>query len=423
MNDKSTNQSEQILKQCEQTRVASRKLATASTEQKNNVLLSMVEKIEEYSGAILSANETDCKNARQAGLDEAMLDRLTITEETLSQMQSALRHVASLADPLLKSFEESRQPSGIRVTRKSIPLGVILMIYESRPNVTVEAAALAVKSGNAIILRGGKEAFETNQVLSLCWQKALQQNGLDKEAVRVLASTDRALLSQLLTLDEYIDVVIPRGGEGLIRHVVANSHIPVIKHYKGVCHLYVDEFADLTMALNILINGKTQRPGVCNALEGLLVHKSVAKQFLTQAKSSLQSHGVKIYGCAQTRSILADVELATEETFMAEFLGLELSVKVVESIDEAIQFIDQYGSQHTEVIVTELADNAEQFVNQVDASVVMVNASSRFSDGGQLGLGAEIGISTSKLHAYGPMGLESLTAVKFVVHGEGEVRE
>lgn len=297
------------------------------------------------------------------------------------------------------------------------------MIYESRPNVTVEAAALAIKSGNAIILRGGKEAFHSNQVIAQCWNQALADNGVLEDAIYVYESIDKEILDSMLKLDELIDVVIPRGGEGLIEYVVSNSHIPVIKHYKGVCHLYVDEHADLDKAISILLNGKTQRPGVCNALEGLIVHRAVADKFIPEALNQLTQKGVLIYGCEQTKSRFDDCKLASTLEFGAEFLSLEISCKVVESIDDAIEFIDEYGSGHTEVIITEDNHSAEQFTQQVDASVVMVNASSRFSDGGELGLGAEIGISTSKLHAYGPMGLESLTSEKFVVIGSGQIRE
>lgn len=413
---------EDLTSQCLETKKAAKRFAICSTEQKNQTLLTMASKLAENSESLIAANKVDLENAKEAGLSDAMIDRLTIGTSTIEQMQAALKFVVQLDDPLQADYAVDTRPNGIQVTKQRIPLGVILMIYESRPNVTVEAAALAIKSGNGIILRGGKEAFESNQAIAKCWQQALEENQLNAHTVRVLDSTDRSIMQDLLKMDELIDVVIPRGGEGLIRYVVENSHIPVIKHYKGVCHLFVDESANFETAINLLINGKTQRPGVCNALEGLVVHQDIASDFLPKAITSLHEKGVTIYGCEQTQSYSANVEKATDEEFLAEFLDLKISVKVVSSIDEAIEFIDIYGSNHTEVIVTQSQVNAERFINEIDASVVMVNASSRFSDGGELGLGAEIGISTSKLHAYGPMGLESLTTEKFVVRGEGQIR-
>ncbi|WP_444994474.1 glutamate-5-semialdehyde dehydrogenase [Aliikangiella sp. IMCC44359] len=418
-----TNTNLELTRQaCLETQLSAKKLALYTTENKNKVLLSMANCLKENSLALLKANQQDVDNAIKQGLSDAMIDRLRLTEQTIAQMQQALVYVAELDDPLIEKFPVNERPNGIKVTKKRIPLGVILMIYESRPNVTVEAAALAIKSGNGIILRGGKEAFQSNQAIARCWQRALTENGLNGETVRVLESTDRELMNQLLKLDEHIDVVIPRGGEGLIRHVVANSYIPVIKHYKGVCHLYVDESADLTMALELLINGKVQRPGVCNALEGLIVHKNIAETFLPMLAKLLTEKNVIIYGCEKSCHILPEIQLATESEFLAEFLDLKISMSIVDGIEQAIEFIDRYGSGHTEVIVTQSSSAAEKFINEVDASVVMVNASSRFSDGGELGLGAEIGISTSKIHAYGPMGLESLTSQKFVVNGEGQIR-
>ena len=419
----SNNEAQSIKQNCVQTKTAAKSLAISSRQTKDQVLVNMAGILLENQAAIIDANRIDLNNAKQAGLSSAMIDRLTITDETIKQMQQALEYVAQLDDPLEGLFPIDTRPTGIQVTKKRIPLGVILMIFESRPNVTVEAAALAIKSGNAIILRGGKEAFESNQAIAHCWRQALTQTGLDSHCVYVLESTDRSIMETLLTLDELIDVVIPRGGEGLIRYVVANSHIPVIKHYKGVCHLFVDQSANMDTAINILVNGKTQRPGVCNALEGVLVHKAIATEFLPRLEAALVDKGVTIYGCNESCAILPKVEVATEQEFAAEFLDLQISLKLVDSLDEAINYIDQFGSNHTEVIVTNDDTNAERFINEVDASVVMVNASSRFSDGGELGLGAEIGISTSKLHAYGPMGLESLTSEKFVVRGEGQVRQ
>lgn len=411
-----------VIEQCQSTKSGSRKLITVSTPQKDQVLQDMARILGDNRQLILDANQIDIKNGIEKGLSEAMLDRLKLTTEHIQQMQQALYQVAKLDDPLEKTMPTHQRPNGIKVTKKVIPLGVILMIYESRPNVTVEAAALALKSGNGIILRGGKEAFESNQAIAKCWQLALAESDLDAATIRILATTDRRVLDLLLKQEQLIDVVIPRGGESLIKHVVANSHIPVIKHYKGVCHLYVDQFADINMAIDLLLNGKTQRPGVCNALEGVIVHQSVANAFLPKVMEKLANYGVTVFGCEKSRSIVPQIEVACKEHFLTEFLCLKLSMKVVEGIEQAVGFIEDYGSGHTEVIVTQNSVNAERFVNQVDASVVMVNASSRFSDGGELGLGAEIGISTSKLHAYGPMGLESLTSEKFVVHGEGQIR-
>lgn len=411
-----------LIKQCAQVKIDAKTLALSSTEQKNAVLSNMLRILGESSQQLVAANELDLSNAQRLGLSHAMLDRLKIDHQVIQQMQQAIENIIRLDDPLSTIFPEQIRPNGLVVTKKKIPLGVILMIYESRPNVTVEAAALAIKSGNGIILRGGKEAFETNQVIASCWSQALAEAGMGNKAIYVLETTQREVLDHLLKLDDYIDVVIPRGGEGLIRHVVSCSHIPVIKHYQGVCHLFVDEFADLEMALELLINGKTQRPGVCNALEGVIVHQAIAKTFLPMMQAQLETKGVTVYACEKARAITKGFNKADETKFLAEFLDLQISCKVIEHIDQAIDFIDRYGSGHTEVIVTESQENAQEFINRVDASVVMVNASSRFSDGGELGLGAEIGISTSKIHAYGPMGLDSLTSEKFVVVGEGQVR-
>jgi len=417
-----TKQGDLIIEQCQKTKMAAKQVAISSSEAKNKTLLCMARILEENKELILMANKRDSENGKKAGLSNAMIDRLTITEETITQMQTALEQVVKLKDPLSIRATGETRPNGLNVSKKNIPLGVILMIYESRPNVTVEAASLAFKSGNAIILRGGKEAFESNQAIAKCWMQALTENAFDPAIINILETTDRRMLDKLLKLDEIIDVVIPRGGEGLIRHVVKHSFIPVIKHYKGVCNLYIDESADLDTALNILINGKTHRPGVCNALEGVVIHKNIADQLLPLMFKKLTAKDVLIFGCDKTQQILPMVENATTKEFAAEFLSLKISCKLVDNLNQAISFIDRYGSNHTEVIVTECQKNADKFVNEVDASVVMVNASSRFSDGGELGLGAEIGISTSKLHAYGPMGLESLTSEKFVVNGQGQIR-
>ncbi|TQV76712.1 glutamate-5-semialdehyde dehydrogenase [Aliikangiella marina] len=415
--------SDSLFSQCQAAKSAARSLVTKKTAQKNTLLINMANILKKREAEIIQANQLDCQHAKESGLSNAMIDRLTITPVLIQQMQSVLEFVAGLDDPLVKDYPIKRQPSGINVTKKRIPIGVILMIYESRPNVTVEAAALALKSGNQIILRGGKEAFNSNQAIGRCWREALELSGFHQDSIIVLDTTDRSALDALLKFDEFIDLVIPRGGEGLIRHVVEHSHIPVIKHYKGVCHLFVDESANLDNALALIVNGKTQRPGVCNSLEGLLVHQNIAQAFLPKLYDLLVSKNVTIYGCDRSVDILQNIEAADDDLFHCEFLDLKISLKIVDDLDEAIQFIDVFGSNHTEVIVTEKQENANEFINRVDASVVMVNASSRFSDGGELGLGAEIGISTSKLHAYGPMGLESLTSEKFIVLGDGQVRK
>jgi glutamate-5-semialdehyde dehydrogenase len=333
-----------------------------------------------------------------------------------------LHEVVALPDPVGEVDEMIRRPNGLMVGRMRIPLGVIGMIYESRPNVTVDAAALCLKAGNAVILRGGSEAIHSNLALAKLLQEALAGENINPAAIQVIPVADREAVNVLLSLEDYVDLIIPRGGEGLIRFVAQNSRIPVLKHYKGVCHVFVDKDADFEMAANIVMNGKTQRPGVCNALETLLVHKDIGASFLPLIGARLQHAGVELRGCPRTKEVLADINDATEDDWYAEFLDLILAVKVVDNIDAAMDHIAVYGSQHTEVIVTADYANAQRFIKEVDASAVMVNASTRFSDGGQFGLGAEIGISTTKLHAYGPMGLKELTARKFIVYGDGQVR-
>lgn len=411
-----------LIEQVAETKKAARQLAFATSAERNSVLAAMAKHLVAQQTAILAANQLDLKQAQMAGLTAAMQDRLALNPQLILGMVQSLENLIGLADPLAICKDEVLRPNGLRVYKKIIPLGVILMIYESRPNVTVEAASLAFKSGNAMILRGGKEALHSNLALANCWSLALQESGFDPGLIRVISTPDRKVVDQLLVMDQLIDLVIPRGGESLIEHVVAHSKIPVVKHYKGVCHLFVDESADFAMAIDLLVNGKTQRPGVCNALEGVIVHQAIAAKFLPLMMAVLREKAVIVYGCERTRQFLPEVELADEPCFYREFLELKMTCKLVDGVDEAIAFIDRYGSHHTEVIVSRDPDHAERFVERVDASVVMVNASSRFSDGGELGLGAEIGISTSKVHAYGPMGLKSLTSEKFVVMGQGQVR-
>lgn len=405
-------------------RKASRVVAQLTTSQKNTLLSDMAKAIENTADTIIVENAKDIQAGRDKGLSEAMLDRLLLTKERITGIADATREIISLADPVGNIANLALRPNGMQVGKMRIPLGVIAMIYESRPNVTAEAAALCIKSGNAVILRGGSEAIHSNVALAKCLHDVLDAQGIDKNIVSVIPDTSRAVIEQLLKQRESIDLVIPRGGEGLIRYVTENSQIPVIQHFKGVCHLYVDKKADLTKAVNLLVNGKTQRPSACNAIETLLVHQDITEQFLPLAAKALADAAqVKVHACSNSQPFFVDAELATEEDYHTEYLAQEIAVKVVSNFDGAIDHINQYCSDHTEVIVTQDTSRAQQFIRAINSSVVMVNASSRFSDGGQLGLGSEIGISTSKLHAYGPMGLASLTTEKFVVYGDGQVRD
>ena len=357
------------------------------------------------------------------GLSDPMIERLNLKETTLQAMADGLNDVARLEDPVGSLSRTWTRPNGLKISRMRIPLGVIGIIYESRPNVTVDAAGLCLKAGNAVILRGGSEAFNSNQALATIISRALQETGLPERAVQVIPVRDRSAVNALLKQEEFIDLIIPRGGEGLIRFVVENSKIPVLKHYKGVCHVYIDAGAELNMAQEICFNAKVQRPGVCNAMETLLVHQSLSEEFLPDMAERFSAAGVELRGCPVTCRILPGANRAEDADWPEEYLDLILTVKVVEDMDQAISHIANYGSNHTEAIVTRDDDRARRFVREVDSSVVLVNASTRFNDGGQLGLGAEIGISTSKLHAFGPMGVEELTTTKFVVFGEGQIRE
>jgi glutamate-5-semialdehyde dehydrogenase len=401
---------------------AARKLGYESTTQKKNEFLRMAEMLLEQKHNIQSENEKDLTAGREKDLSAAMLDRLALTDNVIDSMVSGLQEVIALPDPVGEVDEMIRRPNGLMVGRMRIPLGVIGMIYESRPNVTVDAAALCLKAGNAVILRGGSEAIHSNLALAKVLQSALASENISPAAIQVIPIADREAVNVLLSLEDHVDLIIPRGGEGLIRFVSQNSRIPVLKHYKGVCHVFVDADADLDMAVNIVINGKCQRPGVCNALETLLVHQDIASTFLPLVASKLVAADVELRGCPRTKEILPVIKDAVEEDWPAEFLDLILAIKVVDDLDMAMDHIAEYGSQHTEVIVTSNYANGQRFIKEVDASAVMVNASTRFSDGGQFGLGAEIGISTTKLHAYGPMGLKELTARKFIVYGDGQIR-
>ncbi|WP_256645153.1 glutamate-5-semialdehyde dehydrogenase [Thermomonas paludicola] len=372
--------------------------------------------------ALLAANAQDLARASAAGASKATLDRLALDAARIQSMADALREVAGQADPLGGITRSDVRPNGVRVERQRIPLGLVAMIYEARPNVTAEAAALCLKAGNAVLLRGGSEAAASNATIAACLHAALRDAGLPEAAVSLVADTAREHVLELLQLTDLVDLAIPRGGESLIRFVAEHARVPVIKHYKGVCHLYVDRAADAGKALALLIDGKTSRPGVCNALETLLVHRDIAAVFLPQALAALHARGVEVRGDAATRALDADVLAASEADYAAEFLDLILAVRVVDDLPAALAHIARHGSDHTEVIVTEDAAAAAAFVRAVRSSAVMVNASSRFNDGGQLGLGAEIGISTTRLHAYGPMGVEALTIERFVVRGQGQVR-
>ncbi len=401
---------------------ASLKLSSVSTGQKNQALECMADLLVENEKTLIDANAKDLVYGEEKGLSQAMLERLTLTPERIASTADGLREVASFDDPVGEVSETSTRPSGIEVSRMRIPLGVILMIYESRPNVTADAASLCLKSGNAIILRGGSEAFNSNQAIVKLWHQALEEVGLPAQSVQLVPTTDREAVSELLKMDEWIDLVIPRGGEGLIRSVAEQSRIPVIKHYKGVCNLYIDESADLNMAIDLTVNSKVSRPSVCNSLENLLVHQSVAEQVLPLLIEKLKSHTVEVRGCERTRQIVPDVIEATEADWYEEYVDYILAIRVVDDLNMAIDHINRYGSLHTETIVTNDESKSNEFLRRVNSSCVMVNASTRFNDGGQLGLGAEIGISTTKLHAFGPMGLRELTTQKFIVKGNGETR-
>jgi glutamate-5-semialdehyde dehydrogenase len=401
---------------------AARAAASMSTEVKNRVLSRVADELLNQKNSIQKENEKDLIAGREKGLSAAMLDRLTLSDMVIDSMITGLHEVMALADPVGEISEMNKRPNGLMVGRMRIPLGVIGMIYESRPNVTIDAAALCLKAGNAIILRGGSEAIYSNLALAKILQDALSAEGVDSAAVQVVPTTDRQAINTLLTLENYVDLIIPRGGEGLIRFVAENSRIPVLKHYKGVCHAFVDASADFEMAADIVMNGKAQRPGVCNALETLLVHRDTAAEFLPFMAKRFKDAGVELHGCPETCAILPDCLPANDEDWGKEYLELILAVKVVADLDEAMDHIAAHCSQHTETIITNDYANAQRFIREVDSSSVMVNASTRFADGGQYGLGAEIGISTTKLHAYGPMGLKELTTKKFIVYGNGHIR-
>ncbi len=397
-------------------------IATAKTDVKNNALKKIAQGLKDELSSLLKANAKDVAYAQEKGLSKAMIDRLTLTEARVEGMINNLYEVIALPDPVGNITKMWLRPNGLKVGKMRIPLGVIGMIYEARPDATIEAAALCLKAGNVVILRGGSEAINSNIVLGNIMTAALVKTGLPEKAIQVVPITDRAAVLALLEMEQYIDLIIPRGGEGLIRFVTEHAKMPVLKHYKGVCHVYVDDKADLERAKEICFNAKVQRPGVCNAMETLLIHEGIAEKFLPEMLKTFTQAGVEIRGCPKTCQLFPSAKAATEEDWPAEYLDLILAVKIVANMEEAIDHIAKYGSNHTEAIVTQDYSRAWQFLEKVDASVVLVNASTRFNDGNQLGLGSEIGISTSKLHAYGPMSLEELTTTKFIVFGEGQIR-
>ena len=403
-------------------RAAAQQVAELDTASKRAILKDMAARLEVHGEAILAANAEDMLRAAARGVQGAMLDRLRLDEARIATIAIALRGVARLADPVGVVTRRETRPNGLLIERVRVPLGVVAMIYEARPNVTADAAALCLMAGNAVILRGGSEALRSNIAIATALCEALEAHGVPAAAVTLIEDLSREAMIELLQLNDIIDLAIPRGGEGLIRFVAEHARVPVIKHYKGVCHLYVDRAADPALALNLLIDGKTTRPGVCNALETLLVHRDVASAFLPVAADALQKRGVELRGCERSRAWVSTMLAASEDDFAAEFLDLILAVRVVDDLDDAVAHIRRHGSDHTEVIATNDEVAAQRFVHALRSAVVMVNASSRFSDGGELGLGAEIGISTTRLHAYGPMGAESLTIERFVVRGQGQVR-
>ena len=404
-------------------KTAAAELSRASSGAKNEALNKMAQDLIIKAEYIISENKKDIEEGNSKGLSSAMIDRLTLTPQRLEKVAQGLREVSALTDPVGEVLRMWSRPNGLKVGRMRIPLGVIGIIYESRPNVTADAAGLCIKSGNSVILRGGSETIRSNLAIGEILRNAMAESGLPKDAIQIIPVTDRNAILEMVKLDELIDLIIPRGGEGLIRYVAESSRIPVLKHYKGVCHVFVDESADLEMAQDICVNAKVQRPGVCNSMETMLVHEDVAQSFLPLVYKAFSDNSVELRGCEKTREIIPEIKQANENDWYQEYLDLILSIKVVKDMDQAIEHIEKYGSMHTESIVTQSYENSQNFINGVNSSTVMVNASTRFSDGFELGLGAEIGISTSKLHAFGPMGLEELTTTKFIVLGDGQIRE
>jgi glutamate-5-semialdehyde dehydrogenase len=414
---------QQIRKIAEEARQASHAMANLPMGAKNDLLHSMARALEAGVPVLIAENASDLEAGRAKGLSDAMLDRLMLDENRIRAMADGLREVAALPDPVGEVTRMWRRPNGLQVGKMRIPLGVIGIVYEARPNVTADAAALCLKAGNAVILRGGSEAIHSNRAIAAILQGEMRKAGIPEAALALIPFTEREGVLEMLKQEEFIDLIIPRGGESLIRFVVENSRIPVIKHYKGVCHVFVDASADFAMAEAIIVNGKTQRPGVCNALETLLIHRDIAETFVPHIAMSLARLGVELRGDDTFCRLAPQARAATEEDWHAEYLELILACRVVDSFDAAIDHINTYGSLHTEAIITSDYGNAQRFIREVNSSTVLVNASTRFADGNQLGLGAEIGISTTKLHSFGPMGLEDLTTQKFIVYGDGQIRQ
>ena len=404
-------------------RAASVAMSRAESSAKNNALLAIADAIDASLDTLKSENARDLDAGRANGLDDAMLDRLELNDERIAGMSEGLRQIAALQDPVGEITGMAYRPSGIQIGKMRVPLGVIGIIYESRPNVTADAAGLCLKSGNATILRGGSEAIHSNKAVAACIQQGLVAAGLPADAVQVVETTDRAAVGELITSKEYVDVIIPRGGKGLIERISNEARVPVIKHLDGICHVYIDDRADQDKAIAVAFNAKTHRYGVCNAMETLLVNQAVAADVLPELASRYQAKGVELRGCDKTREILKDIQAATEEDWETEYLAPILSIRLLASMDEAIEHINTHGSHHTDSIITEDYSRARRFLREVDSSSVMINASTRFADGFEYGLGAEIGISTDKIHARGPVGLEGLTSQKYVVLGDGHIRE
>ncbi|MHB8482673.1 MAG: glutamate-5-semialdehyde dehydrogenase [Nitrospiria bacterium] len=408
---------------CQKARDAAKRVAVLSTSVKNSVLLTMADLLLKHQKEILKENQKDLNNARVQKLDPARVERLTLNAKRIEEMAAGLREVAALPDPVGEVLQLEKRPNGMQVGRMRVPIGVIAIIYESRPNVTLDSASLCLKSGNGVILKGGSEALHSNEKLASLFSESLKMFGVPEGAVTFINRTDRSITTELLKMENYIDLVIPRGGESLIKAVTETSRIPVIKHDKGLCHIYIDDAADLEMAKKIAMNAKVQRPGTCNAMETLLVHQKVAPLIFPDLLEKFNQRGVELRGCSETRKYGAFVQPVTDSDYHTEYLDLKLSVKVVQSMEEAMEHIEKYGSHHTESIITENYTKGLRFLNEVDASAVLINASTRLNDGYQFGLGAEIGISTTRIHARGPMGLKELTSMKFVVLGTGQIRE
>jgi glutamate-5-semialdehyde dehydrogenase len=417
-----TDIAEQVIGLCRAARQAARRLATADAAAKNAALRAAAARLRERADQLVAANAEDVAGGRRDGLSAALIDRLTVTPARVEAMAAGLDEIAALPDPVGETLARWRRPNGLEITQVRIPIGVVGVIYESRPNVTADAAGLCLKSGNAVILKGGSEAFATNRAIAACLADGVAGAGLPAAAVQLIPTTDRAAVAALLRQRELVDVIVPRGGPSLIEAITTQSAIPVIQHYAGICHVYVDDRADLAMAEAIAVNAKVQRPGVCNAMETLLVHRDVAERFLPQVAAPLRAAGVELRGCPRTRAVLPDAAPATEEDWRTEYLDLILSIRVVDSLADAVAHIATYGTGHSDAIVTDSLAHAQAFTTAVDSAAVYVNASTRFTDGFEFGFGAEVGISTNRLHARGPMGLRELTTYKYVIQGTGQIR-